>query len=148
MSTIKSIILGFIAGVIATLTVHELIKMFFYDANIIPFKPWDMAPVDNGPLAGVMPRVANAAFWGGLWGSLFAVMLDNPPQGSMTLRGAVLGILGPAIAGVFLIVPLLKGNPPFLGGDVGGIIAVLSILAGYGAVTAWLYGLFSYGRLP
>jgi hypothetical protein len=145
----KNLLLGFIAGVIATLTTHEIIKYFFYDANIIPFKPWDLSPVDNGPLAGVMPRLVNAALWGGLWGAIFAVILGNVPQGSMTLRGAALGIVGPAIAGVFLIVPLLKGGAPFLGGDIGGIIAVLAILAGFGASTAWLYGFFTSGcRLP
>jgi len=71
------------------------------------------------------------------------------PKGSMTLRGAVLGIVGPALLGVFVAAPLLNGNELFLGGDVNLIWPVLVVTAVFGAITAWLYGFFSSGlRLP
>jgi hypothetical protein len=104
--------------------------------------------MENGLLPQV-PHVVNAALWGGLWGGLFGLFLGSQPHGSMTLRGALLGILGPAVAGSFLLAPLIQGGAPFLGGDVGGIIALLCIFAGFGAATAWLYGFFHAGcRLP
>lgn len=147
-TSLKAVILGFIAGAMATLTVHEFIKSLFFDAGVIPLQPWNMDMIDNGPFAGVLPKIASATFWGGVWGSILAMVFGNRPQGSMTVRGFAFGILGPALIGVFLLVPLLKGGEPFLGGNVAAMGAVLCILAGWGAVTAWIYGLFSYGRLP
>ena len=147
MGTLKNIILGIIAGAIAAVTVHELMKFVLVDPNLS--QAWDIHGSDINPLPVVLPRLANAALWGGLWGALFAIMLGNKPVGSMTLRGTVLGILGPAIACVFLIFPLLDGGAPFLGGDVHGIVSTLATFAGFGAVTAWLYGWFNAGlRLP
>ena len=147
--TLKNLILGFIAGAIATLTIHEIIKYFFFDAGVIPLQPWDMTPIAGGPFPGVIPKIVNDAFWGGLWGAVFALILGNVPKGSMTLRGILLGIVGPAVLGVFVLVPLLKGAPLFFGGNIPVIVAVLSILAGFGAVTAWLYGFLASGcRLP
>jgi len=147
-TSLKALIFGFIAGAIATLTVHELIKSAFFDAGVIPLPPWNMDAIDTGPFAGVLPKIASATFWGGVWGSILAMIFGNAPTGSMTLRGLAFGITGPALIGVFLLVPLLKGGEPFLGGNVPAIGAVLCILAGGGVVTAWLYVLFSYGRLP
>ena len=144
-TSFKNIVLGFLAGVIATLTIHELIKCFLFDAGAIPLKPWDMAPVDPWGI----PKLISDSFWGGLWGSILALILGNTPTGSMTVKGAVFGIIGPAILGVLLWVPLIKGQAPFFDGEPVLIGSVLLILAGFGAVTAWLYGFFTSGcRLP
>lgn len=122
-------------------------KFLYVDPNLSA--AWDLHEADLNPLPMALPRLANAAMWGGLWGALFSIMLGNPPTGSMTLRGALLGILGPAIACVFLIFPLLQGGAPFLGGDVHGIIATLLTFAAFGAFACWLYGWFNAGlRLP
>ncbi len=146
--SLKALILGFIAGAIATLTVHELVKGIFFDAGVIPMKPWDMTPIDSGPLAGSLPKIASATLWGGVWGAVMGMAFGREPEGSMTLRGLAFGITGPALIGVFLLVPLFKGMAPFLGGNVEAMGAVLCILAAWGAVAAWLFGLFSYLRLP
>ena len=144
-TSLKNIILGFLAGVIATLTVHEIIKCFLFDAGYIPLAPWAMDPVSPFGL----PKLVSDALWGGLWGSIFALILGNVPTGSMTLKGALLGIVGPAILGVFILVPLVKGAPMFFDGEPALVISVLAILAGFGSVTAWLYGFFSSGcRFP
>jgi hypothetical protein len=145
-TSLKNIILGFIAGAIATVTVHEFICYYFYTAGLFPRQPWPNTPAH---LTGVPQYVSDMA-WGGLWGSIFSLILGDHPQGSMTLRGALLGILLPAVVGVFILVPLLTGRfPMFFGGDITMIWPVLVILAGFGAATAWLYGFFSSGfRLP
>lgn len=144
-ASLKNILFGFLAGVIATVTIHELIKCYLFDAGAIPLKPWDMSPV--GPWD--VPHIVSASFWGGLWGSILALIFGNQPHGSMTLRGIVFGLIGPAILGALLWVPLIKGQAPFFDGEPVLIGSVLLILAGWGAVTAWLYGFFTSGcRLP
>lgn len=151
MNIIKSIVLGFIAGAIATLTIHEIISWLFLNFWTGWDRPsWNMAPVANPFLPDlVIPQIASDTFWGGLWGSLFGLILGSRPEGMMTIRGAILGMFLPALVGVFLLVPFLTGRfEPFFGGDASKIIPVLTILAGWGAVTAWLYGFFRYGRLP
>jgi hypothetical protein len=67
----------------------------------------------------------------------------------MTLRGALLGLIGTAVIGTLVAIPLIRGEQPFLNPDINAIWPVLVAGAGFGAVTAWLYGFFSSGcRLP
>lgn len=148
MRTIGSMFLGFIVGAIATLTIHEAVKWLFIDAGVLEGRAWDVDAVDYGVLSGQIPKVASAAFWGGVWGAVMALLFGSRPEGSMTLKGAVFGMFFPALLGVFVAVPLIKGQPPFMGGDPAKCGAVLAILAAWGVATAWFYGLFSYGRLP
>lgn len=137
--SLKHILFGFLAGVIATVTIHELIKLALFNAGIFPRSPWSMNPA---AMTG-LPQIASDAFWGGLWGALFAVVFDYVPGAGATSKGLVFGILGPALLGVFLLVPLITGRfPVFFGGDPKMIGSVLLILAGFGAATGWLYSLF------
>lgn len=144
--TLKSLLYGFLAGAIATVTTHEIIALLLNQAGLFGRVPW---PMEVNPYSGV-PQFLNDMFWGGVWGIVFALILSPRPRGSMTIKGALLGILGPAIIGVFSLVPALTGKfPPFFGGDINMIWPVLVILAGFGASTAWLYGYFMSGfRLP
>ena len=151
MNVIKSIVLGFIAGAIATFTVHEFISELF--ANY--WTGWDRISWNTAPIVNsvypdlAVPQIVSDMFWGGLWGSVFGLILGPRPQGPLTYKGIIMGLLGPALLGVFLAVPILSGRfPPFFGGDASKIIPVLFILAGFGAATCWLYGFFRYMRLP
>jgi len=147
MTSFKNILLGFVAGAMAALTVHELVKACFVDTNIISAS-WDVAEGAQNTIAG-LPHLANAVLWGGFWGIIFALIFGNRPEGALTFRGALLGILGPAIAVSLLIAPLVLGHAPFAGGDVRSILAILATFAAFGASTAWLYGWFTAGlRLP
>lgn len=152
MSFFRNIILGFIAGAIATVTVHELINLAILNAGVdFPRQPWSLDPVAVrfGASSMEIPRLASDMIWGGVWGSVFAIILGSVPKGSMTLKGILLGLLGPALLGVFILVPIIKGDELFLGGNMTAIGSVLAILAGFGAATAWLYGFFTSGcRLP
>lgn len=145
-TSLKGIIFGFIAGAIATVTVHEAINYALLQAGLFPRVPWSMEPA-----AGFgIPQLVSDAAWGGLWGVIFALILGEVPKGSMTLKGIILGILGPALVGVFILVPILTSKfPLFFNGDTHMIGSVLLILAGFGAATAWLYGFMMSGfRLP
>ena len=145
MNLIKNIVLGFIAGAIATVTVHEIISALFTAYWVGWDRPsWNLAPNDMG-----VPQILSDVFWGGLWGALLGLILGTRPQGALSLQGALFGLIGPALIGVFLAVPLLTNKfPPFFGGDASKIVPVLVILAGFGAFTGWLYGFFQYGQCP
>jgi hypothetical protein len=144
-TSLKSLLLGFVAGVIALVTVHELVNMWLLNQGYAARTPWSM---ELSPLTGY-PEIATNAACGGLWGVLFALILGNPPRGSMTLRGAILGLLGPALAGTLVALPMIRNEPVLLGNDINLIWPVLAAGAAFGAATAWLYGFLTSGcRLP
>jgi hypothetical protein len=142
---LTGLLLGFIAGVLAFASVHELLSQWLLNNGYASRAPW---PMDISPLTGV-PQIVNDAGIAGLWGALFALLLGNPPSGSMTVRGAILGLFGPAIVGTLIALPLLRNEPLLVNNDVHTIWPVLAVGAVFGAVTAWLYGFFTSGcRLP
>ena len=138
-TSFKNLVLGFLAGAIASVTVGELIK------HALGMPAWSVEPTDLLS----MPQIASDMLWGGVWGAIFALILGNAPIGSMTVRGAILGIFGPAILGIFLLRPYFRGEAALLGGDINALGSVLLIMAGFGAATAWLYGFMTAGfRFP
>ena len=58
------LVLGFIAGALATLVFHQGMVLILNTAGIIPVQPYSMRPI---PPFGV-PALLNSMFWGGLWG--------------------------------------------------------------------------------
>jgi len=144
-SIVKNIVLGFVAGAIAFATAHEAIGLWLLNSGMSDRVPWSMQP----SVATGLPELASGALWGGLWGAIFALILGSAPEGSMTFRGLLLGLFGPAFLGAFVIVPALTGEPILLGNDPAKLLPVLIAAGGFGAVTAWLYGFFTSGcRLP
>jgi len=116
-TTLMRIIGGFIAGALAVLIFHQgmyvliqqLQKMQVLGAPPLAGMPWNMAP---DPGAYGMPRVLNQAFWGGLWGILFAFLIDSLP-GPDVVRGFIFGCVFPMLLGSWLVVALIKGQPIF-----------------------------------
>jgi hypothetical protein len=144
-TSLKSLVLGFIAGAIAYVTAHEAISLWLLNSGYATRVPWSLEP----SLFTGFPELASGAAWGGLWGVIFAFILGSVPKGALTFRGALIGLLGTALVGVLVLLPLIKSEPPFLGNDFDRIWPELVVGAGFGAVTAWLYGFFTSGfRLP
>ena len=147
MNMLKAILLGFLAGAIATLTVHEIISWIFTTGIWTGWgrHSWNMAPA---AMTGV-PQIVSDTFWGGAWGALFPVIFGMYPKGPLTFKGMLFGIIGPALIGVFIAMPMLTQRwPLFLDGNSSLVIPVLCILAGFGAAVGWLYGFFAYKHLP
>ena len=151
MNALKSIVLGFIAGVIAAVTAQELISWLF----VQHWTGWNETPWSTEPVPSlvvpdiVLPWIASTAITGGLWGALFGFILGWKPQGMMTIRGAILGLFGPGLVGAMMTVPYLAHRPsPLLEGNVSDLVPMLCISVGFGAVMAWVYGLLSHCRLP
>lgn len=144
-TSFKNLVLGFLAGAIATVAVHELVKYALFVNGYIDMRPWSLDP---NAMTG-LPQIANDVLCGGAWGVIFALVLGNAPVGSMTVRGAILGIFGPALLGYFFLQPYLRGEEVLLGGNFNLLGALLLISAAFGAAAAWLYGFLTSGlRLP
>src|SRR3954468_7762928 len=88
--------LGFIAGFLATLTIHQITIGLLAAAGTIPNGPYSMRPV---PPLGV-PSVLNLAFWGGVWGCVWALIADRVPRSlPFGVAGVVFGAFGGALVG-------------------------------------------------
>ena len=100
-------VLGFIAAAISVLTFHQAMWGLLHLLNLpglgMP-PPYPMGPV---PPWGV-PRIIDLAFWGGLYGIVFAIALPYLPR-PCWLDGLVLGVIA-ALVGLF-VVAAIKGTP-------------------------------------
>jgi hypothetical protein len=144
-SLLKSLVLGFVAGAIAYVLVHEGISLWLLNNGYATRVPWSMEP----SLISGSPQIIVDAAWGGLWGAIFGLILGSVPKGSMTVRGAILGLIGTALIGTLIALPLIRGEQPFATVDVNALWPVLLVGTAFGAATAWLYGFLTSGcRLP
>jgi hypothetical protein len=151
MNALKSLVVGFIAGAIAAVTVQEAISWLFVQY----WTGWEAIPWSTERVPSLimptidLPWIIGHTLTGGLWGALFGLILGWKPVGMMTIRGAILGLFGPGLISAFITTPYLANRPsPLLDGNVSEIVPILCISASFGAVAAWLFGLFSWGRLP
>ena len=106
----KLIIYGFIAGFLATLTFHQISLWLLWKAGIAPFDAYNMTA--TWPWG--IPAVYSLALWGGVWGVLFAFIMESFPRDSgfwVTAFG--FGAIFPSLVALVVVAPL-KGHP--LGG--------------------------------
>jgi hypothetical protein len=98
---------GFIAGFLATLIFHQLTLLLLWKAGIAPFAPFSMAPTH--PFG--VPAVISLAFWGGVWGILYAYIDNRFPQGAgYWLAAFLFGAIAPSAVALLIVLPL-KGRP-------------------------------------
>ena len=136
--TPKALAFGFLAGALAVPLFHQVMVLILHLAGQVPNFPWSMRPVP--PLN--VPTLANQMFWGGLWGVLFAVVVEAVPGRALWLKGVIFGLLGPWLLGNGLLVPLIKGGPLLFGFAVPRMIIGALIGATFGLGLALIYGLF------
>ena len=101
------LLIGFVAGFLSVLIFQMAAIAILQAAGIaFPFSPWSMEPV---PPFGV-PRSLSAAFWGGLWGIVYALLEPKLTAWLGWLAGGLaFGIL-PVLVLWFVVLPL-KGLP-------------------------------------
>lgn len=108
MAALPRAILGFVAAAISVLTFHQAMWWCFHLAGLMP-PPYPMAPV---PPLGI-PQIASLAFWGGLYGALFGLLMPRM-AGPLWLWGIGFGVLA-GVVGLLVVGPL-KGHPVNLDG--------------------------------
>lgn len=101
------LLIGFVAAALATLTFHQLTIWLLTAAGAIQGNPYSVRPV--APLG--VPQVVNIAFWGGLWGCVFALLAERfPRHWPLWLAGLLFGAVAPTLVGWFVVAPL-RGQP-------------------------------------
>lgn len=132
---------GFAAGTLAVLVFHQLTLAVLYAAGVAPFAPYDLDPV---PPFGV-PGFVSAAFWGGVWGVVFALLDHRFPAGRYWTAAFLFGAVLPTLVALFLVVPL-KGGPAGAGFDPVVWLTALLVNGAWGLGTGLGLRMFSERR--
>jgi len=105
--SLKLLLLGFVAGFIATLIFHQGLWYVFNQTGVIPLdRPaWPMDPV---PPFGI-PSVLSKALWGGLWGLALTPLLAHANGAGYWAAWILVGAVA-LTAVAFFVVPPLKGQ--------------------------------------
>ena len=100
------LLFGFIAGFASTLIFHQLTLALLWNAGLAPSAPFSMAATH--PFG--VPAVLSLAFWGGVWGILFALAERKFARGGGYWVAAFLfGAVLPSLVALLVVLPL-KGH--------------------------------------
>ncbi|MBC8013966.1 MAG: hypothetical protein H7X74_07805 [Methyloceanibacter sp.] len=107
MPLLKLLILGFIAGFLATLIFHQGLWYLFNQTGVIPpDRPaWPLDPI---PPFGV-PSAISKAFWGGLWGAGLALLFGQLSGATYWASWTVAGAVALTCVAFFVVLPI-KGE--------------------------------------
>lgn len=136
----RRLLFGFIAGFLAVPLGHQILLSVLHGIGFTTYAPWQMAPV---PPLGV-PTLLSQAFWGGVWGIVFALVEPYLPRRAALywISAAAFGAF--VLTGVFVLLVLpLKGLPPGQDPPAVGLIMGLAVNATWGLVTAFILRQFS-----
>ena len=125
--------LAFVAGFVAVLVFHQGMLTLLHAAGITPAAPFPMQPTK--PLG--LPAVWSLAFWGGVWGILFAIF-DRlfPKGGAYWIRAILFGAIGPTFVAWFIVFPM-KGLPQAAGWKPMDMLTGLMVNGAWGLGTAF-----------
>lgn len=110
--TPRNVVAGFLAGALSVIVFHQSAYAVMSNLGMVQGQPWRMnsfvAPFN-------VPDLVNQSFWGGLWGILFALVVDRMPRVPTWVNGLIFGLLFTMLLGSWIIVALIKGRPLFSG---------------------------------
>lgn len=127
-SSLTRIIAGFLAGALAVLIFHQGMYVLMQQMGLpLRGSPWNVTGTTDlwpelfkmaklAPLK--VPVIASQTIWGGLFGILFAYMINSIPGGLAIIKGLIFGMIFPMLLGSWLIVAYVKGTPLFAGAFV------------------------------
>jgi hypothetical protein len=126
---------GFVAGFLAVPLGHQIMLTLLHAVGFTKYAPWHMAPV---PPFGV-PMLLSQAFWGGVWGIVFALIEPRFPRRPALYWPCVFLFGGIALTLVFIVAVLpIKGPPPVADPPAIGLTMALLVNGAWGVVTAVL----------
>lgn len=126
------IIFAFIAGFYSVLIFHQGTLSILHAIGVAAATPFPYGPTKPFGL----PQIWSLAFWGGIWGIVFALADRKFPEGAgYWLLTLIFGAIGPTFVAWLVVFPL-KGIPLGGGWKPYGIITGLMINAAWGIGTA------------
>jgi hypothetical protein len=114
-SLVSRLAWSFLVGALAMLTFHQAA------VGLFPVPPFQLQP--TGPLH--VPSVVNGAFWSGLWGILFLLVVLPWMRRFMLgwAAGLLFGFVVP-VAVLFLVVAPLRGQPVAFAQPLGSMLRI------------------------
>lgn len=129
-----NLILGFIAGFVAVLLFHQPVLAVLSQIGVAKAGVYSLTP--TAPLG--VPQVISLAFWGGVWGVLFAAVEQRFPRGpAYWIIAFAFGAILPTLVAWFIVAPL-KGLPVAGGWQLNRMITGILINGAWGLGTALL----------
>ena len=120
--------IAFVAGFLAVPLFHQPMLALLGAIGVTSAVPYVTRPV---PPLGV-PQIVSQAFWGGVWGVIFALVAPRFPRGIAYWITAVLfGALALSLVAWFIVAPL-KGLPIAGGGRPAAIATALLVNGAWG----------------
>jgi len=112
MQTLRfKIVAGFVSGAMAATVFHQGMYAVLSASRVtMSGTPWNLALAPNG-----IPILVNQMFWSGLWGVVYAFLVDHIPGGRSWLKGLMFGLAFPMFLGSWLIFAWAKHQPIFAG---------------------------------
>jgi hypothetical protein len=124
--TAATLVLGFVAGIIAVLVFHQGLVWLLYMAGQLPAGPYGLRPIS--PFG--VPQIVNQCFWGGLWGIVIAVLLRRLQMLDL-LFGFAFGAVALSLTN-WVVLPAIKGGAYFAGGDPRRMAITVAIAGTFG----------------
>jgi hypothetical protein len=138
---VRWIVVGFLAGAAAVLIFHQGAVMLLNMLELTERAPYSMQPTQP---YGV-PQLWSLAFWGGVWGVIFAALLKRLDGARLIIASLLLGAVLPTLVAWFLVAPLK--NQPLAAGLVPMAMAFGVIVNGaWGLGTGLGLALFARDR--
>ncbi len=130
---------GFLAGLLATLIFHQSALALLWAINMTPVGPFAMGP--TWPFG--VPAVLSLAFWGGIWGILFALIDGRfPARTGYWLAAFLFGAIFPSLVALLVVLPL-KGRPMGGGWHPAILLTAFLLNGAWGVGTGLFLKLFS-----
>lgn len=131
--------IAFVGGFLAVLLFHQVMLAVLYWVKFATQPAYSLEPTK--PLG--VPKVLSAAFWGGVWGIIFALTPINKLRDKQYWLGGVLfGAICPTLVSWLLVMPL-KGLPVGGGWKFPGMVTGLLVNGAWGLGTILLIRLLS-----
>jgi hypothetical protein len=135
----ERLLLGFIAGFLATLIFHQLSLAMLWGIGLAPFPPFSFAATKPFNL----PAVFSLSIWGGIWGILFALIERLFTRyGNYWVIAFLFGAILPSLVALFVVLPL-KGKPMGGGWHAPLLVTALIINGAWGFGTGLILRIIS-----
>src|SRR5687768_3866708 len=122
---------GFVAGFVAVLLFHQPALAILTEFGVAKASVYSARP--TAPFA--VPQVVSIAFWGGVWGIVFAAIEPRFPRGVLYwLFAFCFGAIFPTLVAWFVVAPV-KGLPVAGGWQAARMITGLVINGAWGLGT-------------